>query len=133
MKRRKGYAKGGSVKDPAPAYVQDPDQGNIPVVNTKGSGGAGAASGAAVQQGAQTGMMFGNLLFGSGAGAGAAAAAAAKGGMIKRTAGPKIGKDDGLIPAQKGEYVVRKSAVQKLGTKALNTINKGKLPYKAKR
>jgi hypothetical protein len=51
-----------------------------------------------------------------------------KGGKIARTAGPKIGKDDGLIPAQKGEYVVRKSAVKKLGTKTLNTINKGKLP-----
>lgn len=53
---------------------------------------------------------------------------AARGGKIRRTSGPRIGKDDGLIPAQKGEYVVRKSAVNKLGTKALNTINKGKLP-----
>ena len=57
-------------------------------------------------------------------------AGAARGGRIKRTVGPKIGKDDGLIPAQRGEYVVRRSAVKKLGTKALNTINKGKLPAK---
>jgi hypothetical protein len=53
---------------------------------------------------------------------------AARGGKIRRVAGRPIGKDDGVIPAQKGEYVVRKSAVNKLGTKALNTINKGKLP-----
>ena len=57
----------------------------------------------------------------------------ARGGKIKRVAGKPIGKDDGLIPAQKGEYVVRKSAVQKLGTGVLNTINKGKLPARAKR
>jgi hypothetical protein len=54
----------------------------------------------------------------------------ARGGKIKRVAGKPIGKDDGLIPAQKGEYVVRKSAVKKLGTAALNQINKGKLPQK---
>jgi hypothetical protein len=52
----------------------------------------------------------------------------ARGGKIRRTSGPRIGKDDGLIPAQRGEYVIRKSAVNKLGTKALNTINKGRLP-----
>jgi hypothetical protein len=51
-----------------------------------------------------------------------------KGGMIKRVAGRPIGKDDGLIPAQRGEYVIRKSAVQKLGTRALSQVNKGKLP-----
>jgi hypothetical protein len=51
-----------------------------------------------------------------------------KGGKIKSTSGPPIGKDDGLIPAQKGEYVVRKSAVKKLGTAALNQVNKGRLP-----
>ena len=50
------------------------------------------------------------------------------GGKIKRVAGKPIGKDDGLIPAQRGEYVVRKSAVKKLGTKVLNQVNKGKLP-----
>jgi hypothetical protein len=52
----------------------------------------------------------------------------ARGGKIKKVAGKPIGKDDGLIPAQKGEYVVRKSAVNKLGTKALDTINKGRIP-----
>jgi hypothetical protein len=51
-----------------------------------------------------------------------------RGGKIKHTAGPRIGKDDGLIPAQRGEYVIRKSAVKKLGTKALGQVNRGKLP-----
>ena len=51
-----------------------------------------------------------------------------RGGTIKRVAGKPIGKDDGIIPAQVGEYVIRRSAVKKLGTKALDTINKGKLP-----
>jgi hypothetical protein len=52
----------------------------------------------------------------------------ARGGRIKRTSGPRIGKDDGLIPAQRGEYVIRKSAVKKLGTKVLGQVNRGKLP-----
>ena len=55
-------------------------------------------------------------------------AGAARGGRIKHTMGKRIGKDDGLIPAQRGEYVVRKSAVKKLGNAALNTINRGKIP-----
>ena len=56
-----------------------------------------------------------------------------RGGRIRSTSGPKIGKDDGLIPAQKGEYVVRKAAVNKLGTKVLGQINKGHLPRKGAR
>lgn len=52
-----------------------------------------------------------------------------RGGKIKHTSGPRVGKDDGLIPAQRGEYVVRKAAVKKLGTKVLNQVNKGKLPH----
>lgn len=51
-----------------------------------------------------------------------------KGGKITRVAGKPIGKEDGLIAAQKGEYVIRKSAAKKLGTGVLNTINRGKLP-----
>ena len=52
----------------------------------------------------------------------------ARGGKIKRVLGPKIGKDDGLIPAKKGEFVVRKEAVKKVGLNALNQINKGRIP-----
>lgn len=52
-------------------------------------------------------------------------------GKVRHTAGPKVGRDDGLIAAQRGEYVVRKAAVKKLGTKVLDQINRGKLPRAA--
>lgn len=52
----------------------------------------------------------------------------ARGGKIKQVAGKPIGKDDGLIPAQRGEWVIRKSAVKKLGNAAMSQINKGKIP-----
>ncbi|HXC80145.1 MAG TPA: hypothetical protein VNU19_24200 [Candidatus Acidoferrum sp.] len=52
----------------------------------------------------------------------------ASGGQIKRVTGKPVGKDDGMIPAQKGEYVIRKSAVQKLGTGVMDKINEGHLP-----
>jgi len=48
---------------------------------------------------------------------------------IRRTHGPPIGKEDGIIAAQKGEFVIKKSSARKLGDKALNHINKhGSLP-----
>lgn len=53
-----------------------------------------------------------------------------RGGPIKKTYGPRIGKEDGIIAAQKGEYVIKKSAVNKLGKKALDTVNRGKIPSK---
>lgn len=56
----------------------------------------------------------------------------AKGGKIKHTSGPPIGRDDGLIPAQKGEFVVRKAAVKKIGVAALNEVNKGNLSKAAR-
>lgn len=52
----------------------------------------------------------------------------ARGGEITEVAGKPIGKDDGIIAAQRGEFVVKKSAVKKLGVAALNEINKGRLP-----
>lgn len=66
---------------------------------------------------------FGNTLSGIGG------EGQARGGKIRHTAGPRIGKDDGLIPAQKGEFVIRKSAVKKLGSKVLGQVNKGRLPH----
>ncbi len=52
----------------------------------------------------------------------------ARGGKITEVAGKPIGKDDGLIAAQRGEFVVKKSAVKKLGMAVMNEINKGRLP-----
>jgi hypothetical protein len=51
------------------------------------------------------------------------------GGKIATTLGKPVGKDDGMIPAQEGEYVIKKSAVQKLGTKVLDKINQGRIPH----
>jgi hypothetical protein len=47
------------------------------------------------------------------------------GGKIKRVSGKPVGKDDGVIAAQKGEYVVRKAAAKKYGTKKLGAVNRG--------
>lgn len=47
------------------------------------------------------------------------------GGKVTRVAGPKRGKEDGLIAVQKGEYVVRKAAAQKHGPKKMAAVNAG--------
>ena len=92
-----------------------------------GGGGSGSGGGASTSMSSPASSISPPLDTGAGAGA-------ARGGKIKRTMGPKIGREDGLIAAQKGEYVVRRSAVKKLGTHVLNQVNKGKLPAsKAKR
>lgn len=50
----------------------------------------------------------------------------ASGGEINQTAGPRIGKDDGIIPVQRGEFVIKKSAVVKYGIDLLTAINDGR-------
>lgn len=42
--------------------------------------------------------------------------------------GRPSGNEDGYIRAQKGEYVIKKAAVKKLGTKVLDSVNRGVLP-----
>lgn len=55
----------------------------------------------------------------------------AAGGLIDRVGGPNPpGKDDGLGMLQLGEYVVKKSAVDKYGKGLLDMINAGKVPAK---
>lgn len=55
----------------------------------------------------------------------------ASGGLIGRVGGKDpSGPDDGQINAQIGEYVVRKSAVNKYGKGLLDMINSGKIPAK---
>lgn len=46
-------------------------------------------------------------------------------GKVTRTAGPKIGRDDGVIAAQKGEFVVKKSSARKYGSKKMAAVNAG--------
>ena len=55
----------------------------------------------------------------------------AMGGLIDRVGGPNPpGKDDGLGMLQLGEYVIKKSSVDKYGKGLLDMINAGKVPAK---
>lgn len=55
----------------------------------------------------------------------------AKGGLIDRVGGPNPpGKDDGLGMLQLGEYVIKKSSVDKYGKGLMDMINAGKVPAK---
>ena len=53
------------------------------------------------------------------------------GGLVNRVGGPNPpGPDDGAGMLQLGEYVIKKSAVNKYGTGLLDMINNGKIPAK---
>jgi len=69
---------------------------------------------------------------GGGPGTGAAGDAAfAKGGMVNSLIGPDPqGPDDGMGYLDKGEYVIKKSSVNKYGRGLLDMINEGKVPAK---
>lgn len=55
----------------------------------------------------------------------------AKGGMVNSLIGPNpTGPDDGMAALDRGEYVVKKSAVDKYGKGLLDMINEGKIPAK---
>lgn len=49
----------------------------------------------------------------------------ARGGKISRVAGKPIGKDDGVIPVKRGEYVVKKASVRKYGGTKMAAVNRG--------
>jgi hypothetical protein len=80
--------------------------------------------------GSDTGKVLPGSDMSGGTGSPVAGGGSRKGGPIRKTYGPKLGKEDGVIAAQRGEYVVRKSAAKKLGKSALDTINRGKLPVR---
>jgi hypothetical protein len=55
----------------------------------------------------------------------------AKGGLVDRVAGPNpAGPDDGYGKLQVGEYVIKKSSVNKYGKGLLDMLNDGKIPAK---
>jgi bacterioferritin-associated ferredoxin len=80
--------------------------------------------------GASAGDSGGNT--GGGPGTGAAGDAAfAQGGMVNNLLGPNPpGPDDGAGYLQNGEYVIKKSSVNKYGRGLLDMINEGKAPAK---
>jgi len=85
--------------------------------------GGGGDSGAAAASDGNTG---------GGPGTGAPGDAAfAKGGMVNSLLGPDPqGPDDGMGYLDKGEYVIKKSSVNKYGKGLLDMINEGKVPAK---
>jgi len=55
----------------------------------------------------------------------------AKGGMVDSLLGPNPnGPDDGMAALDRGEYVIKKSSVDKYGKGLLDMINEGKVPVK---
>jgi hypothetical protein len=92
------------------------------------SGSAGGADGssAGIGSGGNSGGGEGN-----GATAGEAGAGYAQGGMVNSLLGPNpAGPDDGMATLDRGEYVIKKSAVNKYGRGLLDMINEGKMPAK---
>jgi hypothetical protein len=56
---------------------------------------------------------------------------AAMGGLITNVFGPDpAGPDEGQVNMMRGEYVIKKSSVNKYGTGLLDMINEGKVPAK---
>lgn len=105
------------------------DEGLIGTAGGDGGGsgdaGAGGGSGGAGAGGGFSGMSN------SGEGGPGSIGGWAAGGLIDRVGGPNPpGKDDGLGMLQLGEYVVKKSAVDKYGKGLLDMINAGKVPAK---
>jgi hypothetical protein len=92
------------------------------------SGGDGGAAAAAAGEGPGGNSGGGE---GNGATAGEAGAGYAMGGMVRSLLGPDPqGPDDGMGYLDKGEYVIKKSAVNKYGRGLLDMINEGKVPAK---
>ena len=55
----------------------------------------------------------------------------AMGGMVNSLLGPNpMGPDDGMAALDRGEYVIKKSSVNKYGRGLLDMINEGKVPAK---
>lgn len=93
-----------------------------------GPGGAGDGAGSASGDGGPGGAADGGSGPGDGPGTGAGWY---MGGLIDRVSGKNpAGPDDGQINVQVGEYVVKKSSVNKYGKGLLDMINEGKIPAK---
>jgi hypothetical protein len=95
-------------------------KGGTTLADYYGGGGDGSSAG---DSGGNTG---------GGPGTGAAGDAAfAQGGMVNSLIGPNPpGPDDGAGYLQNGEYVIKKSSVDKYGKGLLDMINEGKVPAK---
>jgi hypothetical protein len=87
---------------------------------------ATAADSAAAAAASATGTAPGTSPGGDAPGSGAA-----MGGLITRVFGPDpAGPDEGQVNMMRGEYVIKKSSVNKYGRGLLDMINEGKVPAK---
>jgi hypothetical protein len=104
----------------------DPVTGAI--IPDGGGGGDSGGGGSAGSDGSGDGGGMGN----SGEGGGAPGEGGwAKGGLIDKLTGPDpAGPDEGYGKLQVGEYVIKKSSVNKYGKGLLDMINEGKIPAK---
>ena len=102
-------------------------------VNVYGAGNSGGDGGGVGGGGIGVGDGDGSVGDSDGGGAGDAGDGVgyAMGGMVRSLLGPNPqGPDDGMGYLDKGEYVIKKSAVNKYGRGLLDMINDGKVPAK---
>ena len=102
-------------------------------VNVYGAGNSGGDGGGVGGGGIGVGDGDGSVGDSDGGGAGDAGDGVgyAMGGMVNSLLGPNpAGPDDGMAALDRGEYVIKKSAVNKYGRGLLDMINEGKVPAK---
>ena len=96
-----------------------------------GGDSTGNAAASAAASGSSAGASGGPGGTGIGEGGGTGMGGWYKGGLIDRVGGPNPkGPDDGAGYLQLGEYVIKKSSVDKYGKGLLDMINDGKIPAK---
>ena len=97
-----------------------------------GTGDAAAAAAAAAASAADAAAAADASASGTAPGSdGSPGSGAAMGGLITRVFGPDpAGPDEGQVNMMRGEYVIKKSAVNKYGKGLLDMINEGKVPAK---
>jgi hypothetical protein len=97
-----------------------------------GTGDAAAAAAAAAASAADAAAAADASASGTAPGSdGSPGSGAAMGGLITRVFGPDpAGPDEGQVNMMRGEYVIKKSSVNKYGKGLLDMINEGKVPAK---
>ena len=95
-------------------------------------GGAAAAAAAAAASAADSAAASAASATGTAPGSdGTPGSGAAMGGLITNVFGPDpAGPDEGQVNMMRGEYVIKKSSVNKYGKGLLDMINEGKVPAK---
>ena len=122
-RKPKGYASGGLVANSPegsdwtsgtlPRLRPANPQPNDPIDHKPAGADDSHVSGTDLYQGGDKYLAYGSPL------------QMAKGGKVKHVTGKPVGKDDGMIPAKRGEYVVKKSSTTKYGPAKMAAVNKG--------